>query len=503
MKTYLDFMLDISSDELYKGLLGFGLFSEKIPPLFSSEMFYKYCISNNPKYQKHWNSFVQYDSMRNTNVVRELGIPTPMTYQNLCACLRDNWPKLQKHFEKCTKDQSYNISRTHLRKMFGTPMLFKMNYENWKDDGSPEQDLLIGSRYIVRADISKCFPSIYTHSLPWALAGKSNAKSKAGKKPEIWYNEIDHMCENCNYGETHGLLIGPHASNLLSEVILTAIDKELSNKGWKYTRYIDDYTCYVDSFEKAQLFIVDLNTELKKYDLSLNDRKTEIEELPIAVTKQWKRQVENTKPFYRNGSFDYKSARSYFDNAIEIMQKNSENAAILNYAIKSIPVEDMTEQAKKLCVKTFFHLCLLYPYLVHIMDEFVFERLAVSQDDIEAFTNQLYTQELAVKNYDAVCYALFFARKYGFCISSLSSRDAIESNSCIFKLLAFLVFKAQKNDRERKALRDHALQLKTIAEDLERNWLFVYEVLPQSELPGDWKTMKNDKISFIKEAYQV
>ena len=46
-----------------------------------------------------------------------------------------------------------------------------MNYSNWKTDGTPEPDLLIGKKYIVKADISTCFPSIYTHSIPWALVG--------------------------------------------------------------------------------------------------------------------------------------------------------------------------------------------------------------------------------------------------------------------------------------------------------------------------------------------
>lgn len=57
-----------------------------------------------------------------------------------------------------------------------------MSYSNWKTDGTPEPDLLIGKRYVVKADISTCFPSIYTHSIPWALAGKATAKKNSRKK---------------------------------------------------------------------------------------------------------------------------------------------------------------------------------------------------------------------------------------------------------------------------------------------------------------------------------
>ena len=75
-------------------------------------------------------------------------------------------------------------------------------------------------------------------------------------------------------GETHGFLIGPHTSNLLSEIILTAVDNKLVAAGWKYIRHIDDYTCHVLSYEKAQEFLIDLRSCLREYDLSLNHKKS-------------------------------------------------------------------------------------------------------------------------------------------------------------------------------------------------------------------------------------
>lgn len=43
-------MNEINSDELYKALLAHGMFAEKIPPVFTSELFYDYCVVNNPKF---------------------------------------------------------------------------------------------------------------------------------------------------------------------------------------------------------------------------------------------------------------------------------------------------------------------------------------------------------------------------------------------------------------------------------------------------------------------
>lgn len=83
-------------------------------------------------------------------------------------------------------------------------------------------------------------------------------------------------------GQTHGLLIGPHASNLLAEMILCAIDAELSPH-WKYVRNIDDYTCYAKTYDEAQNFLYELEKHLRTYELTLNTKKTQIAELPQAT----------------------------------------------------------------------------------------------------------------------------------------------------------------------------------------------------------------------------
>lgn len=41
-RYYHDFMREISSEELYEGLLGWGLFADKLPPMFTSEPFMQY-----------------------------------------------------------------------------------------------------------------------------------------------------------------------------------------------------------------------------------------------------------------------------------------------------------------------------------------------------------------------------------------------------------------------------------------------------------------------------
>jgi hypothetical protein len=283
MKKYIDYKNDISETELYDGLVGYGLFAEKIPNFLTSVDFLAFSKTLIFPVNKKPKDFIRYSSMRNINIPRPMAIPEPFAYSNQVKSLSDNWTELQNHFRNKTINDSFKISRIHLRKLENKFELFEMNYKNFSKDGDPEQDIVIKSKYVALADISNCFPSIYSHSISWALVGKPYAKSKS--KPadkNEWFNQLDFNTRNLKHGETNGVLIGPHSSNLISEIILVSVDNKLTQQGFKYIRNIDDYTCYVESYEEADRFFLCLSEELKNYELVLNSKKSKIIALPVA-----------------------------------------------------------------------------------------------------------------------------------------------------------------------------------------------------------------------------
>lgn len=349
-KKYHEFMDEISADELYEGLLAYGLFADKIPPVFTSIPFFNYCKNLKKPFGKGQNDYVTFRVMRNTGVPRLMGIPTPMRYQYLCEILRDNWDTLKEYFQEQTEMQEYRVSRIHIRKKYDEKCIFNMTYKNWMVDGNPEFDLLItdqgASRFLVKADISTCFPSIYTHSIPWAIVGKETAKKES--KSNTWYNTLDKACYDMRYGETHGLIIGPHASNLVSEIILTKVDKELYEKGYRYIRNIDDYDCFVSTCDEANRFLSDLEEELRKYDLPLNHKKTRIIELPVNAEKSWKHQLSDIPVVGNSGFVEYPQVNHFIDVALSLAVENKDYA-IMNYAIKKLSGMNLSENGKKTC----------------------------------------------------------------------------------------------------------------------------------------------------------
>ena len=330
-------MDEISSDELYEGLLAYGFFAEKLPPVFTAVPLFNYCKTVSVPFEAGWNEYITFRVMRNTNIPRLMGIPNPFKYQRACSELRDNWKKIRAHFHVQTDGQSYRVSRIHVRKECNEKRIFEMNYKNWQVDGNPESDLLIHdkgtSRFLVQADVSTCFPSIYTHSIPWALVGKEKAKQIV--RDDTWYNRIDQVCSDMRNGETHGLLIGPHTSNLLSEIILTVVDKKLYEKGYRYARNIDDYDCYVDSHDEAQRFLRDLEEALREFDLPLNHKKTKVIELPIGIEKNWKHQLSDLPKMGASGMVEYPQVNTFIDTALMLASEMGD-IAIINYAIKKL-----------------------------------------------------------------------------------------------------------------------------------------------------------------------
>lgn len=504
MKKYIDFLNEISDVELYDGLVGFGIFANKIPNFLTSEAFLAYTKTLNVLLTDKPKDYIRYSNIRNINVPRALAIPEPFAYASQCKALADNWDKIKQYFSDKTGTDKFKISRIHLRKQLGSKELFEMNYKNFIDDGTPEQDIIIKSKYIACADISNCFPSIYSHSIAWSLVGKSVAK--ANKNPSNWYNQLDFYTRNIKFGETNGLLIGPHSSNLVSEIILAAVDCELQKQGFNYIRNIDDYSCYVETYEEAERFLLCLSEELKANELSLNHKKSKIIALPQASVSNWVNKLNhfnftNTYIVKNKEALRVKELKGFIDFAIELMITEKFDVAILNYAIKIISTKHLDTNAKNYYIKHLHHLVLLYPYLINYLEGDVFDTFKIDTEMIKTISNDIYEYGLKKKIFEACSFAVYWALKYDFKINDVNLKEkAISSADCIFMLISYLYDKKHQKGAYLKEYRDEAKRLKR--DDFDKYWLYVYEVLSWSDLIEPYKTMRKQGLSFIKNEYK-
>ena len=138
--------------------------------------------------------------------------------------------------------------------------------------------------YLFKFDISKCFDSIYTHSISWALLDKEVVKKYLADSKKTFGDKFDGLMQKLNYNETNGIVIGPEFSRIFAELILQEIDdrakQELKLAGLHYKkdyeifRYVDDYFVFYNDETAKDKILSTFRLGLRDFKLSLNDSKT-------------------------------------------------------------------------------------------------------------------------------------------------------------------------------------------------------------------------------------
>lgn len=507
MKKYYDHYADLTPDKVLKGLVKDGLFSDQLPPIFQSNDFFSFVTKiTGVLFAEKPTIPVSYLSTRNTNIPRALSIPNPFSHYNLSNEISSRWADICLHMNVKTAGDSHKISRIHIRSINKSDAIFKMNYKNYRTDDSAESDLLIGSRYIVKADISTCFPSIYTHSIPWAFVGKEIAKQNKNNKV-LFYNRLDRLVALTKENETHGILIGPHTSNIISEIVLTSVDNILSLKKYRFVRYIDDYRCYCKNIEEADVFLVDLENALKDFGLLLNHKKTSVLQLPVGIDDEWTKEIKLLEVHIQDKVLNYRNVEGYFDLLISLSKKNNYDMSIVNYGLKALcdkkRFSRITDSARKLLINLVSHTTIIHPYLIRNIEEFIFIFLNMSSDEIREIVQQILDATKNRANYEIIAYCYYFSLKYSFALDLGSDifSYAKDSNDTIVLLMTYLYNK--KNGYPINEYYDYAKYFHKIDPLCnDKHWIFVYEVLNKVDLKNDWKLIKKSDVSFIKPEFR-
>lgn len=218
---------------------------------------------------------------------------------------------------------------------------------------------------VLQLDISRFYDSVYTHSLPWAILGKSVAKSKFKAKTlkSHWSDQLDRYVRNCNSQQTIGLPIGPDTSRILSEVILARIDASLCGKssGIKSKQVyhaIDDYQFGVSDTseaDKVQSLFVKL---IRQYELRLNDFKTKINGGLSHSPGNWQREFDQLANFVGSALIE-----RYFDLVYKLMLEFPDSN-IVGYANKRFAKKLLGTKEFALLADYLQRLLLAAPHLI-------------------------------------------------------------------------------------------------------------------------------------------
>lgn len=206
----------------------------------------------------------------------------PVIYVDLAHLMTESkpWAAIRSRFGEFAKDpkiRCLSIPQESLtkKKDQGAQILHW-----WQGIEQASIDLALDFNYVLHADITDCYASVYTHSVAWAMHGKSTAKSKK-RDTSLIGNAIDVRLQNMQHGQTNGIPQGSVLVDLIAEMVLGYADLELSARlteagitDFQILRYRDDYRIFVNDTYVGELILKTLTEVLIGLGLKLNASKT-------------------------------------------------------------------------------------------------------------------------------------------------------------------------------------------------------------------------------------
>jgi len=422
--------------KLYRALTRHNYFPNQksnigeLPPLISTRQFTpEVCealaaLNESKSRESSGYDLVTYNATRYNNAFRELSLIHPKAYSLLAKHIHDNWDKIEKF---TTSESSIIKPEVH-----EDGRIMVMNYEDPIAKTTRALAESFANRFHVKADISNCFNSIYSHAISWGLVGFNYAKEN--RQAHHWFNLVDKYQRKCKRNETQGIPIGSATSNVSLEIILGKIDEELRKEDFKFHRYVDDYSCYCETNELAHKFLQTLSKHLAKYKLSLNIQKTKIIEQPEPDQDAWILELLGSLPSRLHKAHNEEpkltaSEAITFINHALIVNKQTPDGSVLKYAIQLI-IYSLDESAPAIVYRLVLNLAWHYPILIPYLDELI-EKSEIEKSDIDKHLNALILENCKHRRSDGICWPLHIMKKLSITPTDKTIDAIIQSKDCV------------------------------------------------------------------------
>lgn len=199
----------------------------------------------------------------------------------------------------------------------------------WKKIEQKSIELSLEYRYLFETDITDCYGSIYTHTIPWALHTKKVAKEQKNNKSLVG-NIIDIHIMKMNYGQTNCIPQGSVLMDFIAEMVLGYADVELDirlkNKDisdYVILRYRDDYRIFYNNQQIGDEIAKSLTEVLIELGLKLNPEKTMVsdnvikdsfkkDKLAWLLIKQYEKEIQKQILIIHEHSRNYPNSGSLY-----------------------------------------------------------------------------------------------------------------------------------------------------------------------------------------------
>jgi len=198
-------------------------------------------------------------------------------YQAICSFLIPYYDGLLGH-----RVLSYRYEATPQNNKY----LFKNKISRWFTFEGVTLTFARSGKFLLVTDLSNFFENISREQI---IAGLERVipevKSTGPEKLQIRnaISTLDKLLRQWTFSGSHGLPQNRDASSFLSNILLSCVDREMTEKGYDYYRYVDDIRIIADTELQARRALQDLIRHLRMVGLNINANKTAI--LPPDTSK--------------------------------------------------------------------------------------------------------------------------------------------------------------------------------------------------------------------------
>lgn len=508
----------LDKDNFLEQIVRYGFFAEQFPNCFSSDLLADNLdlISNTvsaskgqmAKSKKNSTAPTTLSIYKNDISRRILSLPNPEAFLRLCKYMQVHWEEIVGF-----ADSKHSLSPITFIRTYDGGAEEHINCESLRERIRAKSDfvngikkcirLSLGYKYRMKVDITNCYNSIYTHSITWAACDKPIAKSYfRTNTPETvkdTYEVAD--CIDCftrfmKNNETNGIVVGPYVSRIVSEIVLARIDKLLSDRGFVFKRYVDDYKFYFRTEAQAQESLPIIEKVLNEYNLTLNTSKTVIEKYPYEIVSQMQQSFEQA--LAKDGVFGVLNAAAQLHLSGE---KGAYKYALKYICDKEIPTNDLV------IIPSLINIMLLDPKYGKYVTGYLMRNL--SSINIEVLTQVLNNELDSSLNNELQQETLLFIqliRDLNLNVTGRNIERILLSDNDFAIIIALDIWKNKKDTVIRSKLEAQSINaaIRDLVSKLQgetlsgARWLLIYEATIHKLLP-DYSLDRNSLSEFFKK----
>jgi hypothetical protein len=429
---------------------------------------------------------------------RLTSIVNPITQFYLAQKIARNWKRIVKYYSRA----DFSLSKPELG-ISGTRAISFTPVRNLQDIRITES---AGYKYVLISDISQFFPTVYTHTIGWALEGKETSKIKQYAKKKSLGNDLDKLLRYGQSNQTIGLPIGPDTSHIISEIIGIGIDIELRNRmkippaGF---RFVDDFYMCFDSRENAEDALAKLSGSISFFELKINPLKTKIIQVEELSEETWKYPIQQFK-FENDHKRQKNNINHYFDLVFGSANRHSDENVMV-YAVKKLKSVIIKRQNWELFESYLCRSIISFPNTIqeiaHVLSTYRLYNFISDKSRLSRTLNQVIKDHAPIEHHSEVAWALWLCKELEIIVENDACEALMETSSSVCLILAYDLHLSNLlalpfNEKKHEKSINHKELWGT-------SWLFAYEAARRGWMKKNNAFIARDSFFGVLDNYNI